>query len=89
MTNERVAELLEKQKFTFAKTMANIPHAWSERKEWTNDKDFVDVVLFMREHGKTEYFFKKPYVYFYANGYKYWTMGNDMTITRIINRAKV
>ena len=89
MTKERVEELLEKQKFTFAKTMANIPHAWSARKEWTSDKDFVDVVLFMREHGTTEYFFKKPFVYFYANGYKYWTMGNDMTITRIINRAKV
>lgn len=88
MTRERAIELLDKQKFTFAKTMSNIPHSWSARKEWANDKDFVDVVLFMREHGVTEYFYKKPFVYFYANGFKYWTMGNDMTITRIINRAK-
>ncbi len=89
MTNERVVELLAQQEFTFAKTMANIPHSYTVRKNWKSDKDFVDVVLHMREHGIVEFFFKKPYVYFYANGYKYWTMGNDMTITRIINRAKV
>ena len=89
MTDQRAIELLEQQKYTFAKTMANIPHSYSVRHEWQNDNEFVEVVLFMREYGKTEYFFKKPFVYFYANGYKYWTMGNDIVTTRIINRAKL
>jgi hypothetical protein len=91
MINDResIEAILTGQKFTFAKTMANIPHEYTLRKNWASDQDFINVVNFIREHGKEERFFRKTFVYYYCNGYKYWTMGNPMDITRLINRAKV
>lgn len=80
---------LWKTKFTFAKSMPNIPHEWSARHEWHSDEAFEDIVMYIRENGVKEKFWKKEYIYFYANGYKYWTMGNPLHITKIINRAKV
>jgi hypothetical protein len=94
MTKEEVEILLEAQEWTFAKTMASIPHWYTHRENWTNDKDFCDVVQFIRDNGVTENFFNSSYVYYYSNGYKYWTMGNPLSYTDkkktfILNRAKV
>ncbi len=94
MNKEKVNELLNNAIFTFAKSMPNIPHEYTHRNKWINDKDFVDVVLFIRENGIKEKFYKIYFVYYYSNGYKYWTMGNpvcytDRSKTYIINRAKV
>jgi hypothetical protein len=89
LTEAAVTMILWKTKFTFAKTMASIPHEWSEVKEWHSKELFRDVVVYIRNNGVKEKFFKKEYTYFYANGYKYWTMGNPLETTRIINRAKV
>jgi hypothetical protein len=94
MHKEKVIELLHKASFKFASTMPKIPHEYSKRSEWINDKDFCDVVQFIRENGKKEMFWKKEFIYYYCNGYKYWTMGNplsytDKTKTFIINRVKI
>jgi hypothetical protein len=91
MTKETVDSLLNKAKFKFAKSMARIPHSYSLRAGW-DDAEFVEVVKYMREHGEKEMFYSKMYIYYYANGYKYWTMGcplhNDAkTGTILINRA--
>lgn len=94
MEEDKVKELLDSVSFRFAKTMPKNPHEYSHRKDWDIDKDFVDVVLFIRENGIKEKFWRKEFIYYYHNGYKYWTMGNpvsyiDRTKTYILNRAKV
>tara|TARA_B110000285_G_C14904329_1_gene504787 strand:- start:130 stop:408 length:279 start_codon:yes stop_codon:yes gene_type:complete len=88
LTKASVTMTLWKTEFTFAKTMAAIPHSWSAKQDWHSEDFFKQVVMFIRENGVKEKFFKKEYIYFYANGYKYWTMGNAIETTRIINRAK-
>tara|TARA_R100000935_G_C2839135_1_gene170019 strand:- start:4589 stop:4858 length:270 start_codon:yes stop_codon:yes gene_type:complete len=85
---QELAKALVDTKFTFAKSMPKIPHDWSARQDWINDEVFDKIVVHLRMYGIKERFFKKEYVYFYANGYKYWTMGNPIQKTRIINRAK-
>lgn len=83
---DKINELLNSHPFQFAKTMPTIPHEYTLRKHW-NDQEFEQVVLFMREHGKEEKFYRKTFTYWYANGYKYWTMGAPVEKTILINRA--
>lgn len=54
-----------------------------------NKKTFRSFVLFIRKNGKAEYFWGKKYIYYYLDGYKYWTMGSPIEQTIILNRAKV
>jgi len=94
MEVEKVHDLLDKAYFKFASSMPKMPHEYSHRETWINDSDFVDVVLFIRANGIKQRFFDKEYIYYYYNGFKYWTMGNpvcynDKTKTFILNRAKI
>lgn len=94
MDNIKINILLNNCKWVFASSMPKIPHEYTHRQWWDNDKDFVDFVLFIRENGIKEKFWNKEYIYFYFNGYKYWTMGNpvsytDKSKTFILNRAKL
>lgn len=93
MTNERFVSLVLRNKWTFAKTMAYMPHEYTLRRDFANDADFVDMVKHIRQHGIKEKFGKTEYTYFYINGWKYWTMGCplhncDKTGTILINRAQ-
>lgn len=94
MNSEEVHNLLDLAIFKFAKSMPKIPHEYSHRRSWKNDKDFCDVVQFIRDNGIKQPFYRVYFIYYYYNGYKYWTMGNplsytDKTKTFILNRAKV
>ena len=89
MNKEEVDKILEKHYYKFAKTMASIPHAYTLKENWEDQELFDYVVQFIRDNGVKEKFFRKSYIYYYANGYKYWTMGNTIEITRLINRADV
>jgi hypothetical protein len=93
MLEEQVHKLLSEAKFKFAFSMPTIPHEYSHRDQWVNDKDFCDVVQFIRDNGIQEKFFKREFTYYYFNGHKYWTMGNPLSYTDrkktyILNRAK-
>jgi hypothetical protein len=93
MDKETVNRLLNEAEFRFAKSMPKFPHWYTLRETWKNDSDFVDVVLFIRQNGVKKNFWKRSYIYYSANGYQYWTMGNpisyeDKTKTILINRAK-
>jgi hypothetical protein len=56
MNLEMAQRLLESQTWTFAKTMPTNPHWYTLRRNWASQQDFVDVVLFIREHGVVEKF---------------------------------
>jgi len=63
-------------------------HAYTVR-EWvpTRDADFVRMVELIRSYGHPENFYAKIYIYLHIDGLKYWTMGDFMNNTIIINRA--
>lgn len=75
--------------WTFAKTMASIPHEYTVRKQWESEADFEDFVVYIRENGYAEQFYSKTFIYLNIDGYKYWTMGASVYETTIINRAKI
>lgn len=94
MNKEKIHILLDNANFVFAKSMPKIPHEYSHRNTWKIDSDFCDVVIYIRENGIKKRFWNKDYIYYYYNGYKYWTMGNpisyfDKSKTYILNRAKL
>jgi hypothetical protein len=63
-------------------------HSYTVR-EWRPkaDSDFVKAVETIRTYGHPENFFLKIYIYLHMDGYKYWTMGDLIDNTIIINRA--
>lgn len=83
-----IQEILESKEWTFAKTMPYIPHWWSRRIDWKNDSLFNQVVMYIRDKGKAQTFGTRTFTYYYAGIWKYWTMGNPLSQTTIINRAK-
>jgi hypothetical protein len=88
MNHEKARDLIARNKWTFAKTMPQIPHEYTLRKNWNSEKEFVALVLYIREVGRQEKFGRTTYTYLYLDGYKYWTMGAHIDITTLINRAK-
>mgnify|MGYP006198856877 CR=1 FL=1 len=92
MTEKNVKLFLESEvDFTFAKTMAKIPHSWICRKDYEDSK-FLKVMKFIRDNGYTEEFYNKQYIYYNINKHKYWVMTDSLGFddsTAIINRAKI
>ncbi len=88
MTKEKLETLLKEAQYTFAKTMPKNPHFYTLRTTW-NDQDFIDVVKYIRKYGEKQRYYKKIYIYYYLDGYKYWTMGDPINETILINKAKV
>ena len=57
MTKEAIHHFLELETtFTFAKTMANIPHSWICRKDY-EDVTFLKVMSFIKDNGYSEKFY--------------------------------
>lgn len=90
MTKEEIYFFLDKEaKFTFAKSMPNIPHGWICRKNFADEK-FLEVMNFIQKKGYKEYFFNQEYIYYNIGEFKYWVMTNDKGFndsTAIINKA--
>ena len=86
MTEEEFAAFVTKGRFRFAKTMADIPHAYTLR-QWNEDDEFNAAVQFIRDHGYEQKFFSKTFVYYDVGPHQYWTMGSPVPDTKLINRA--
>lgn len=88
--SELMAEFVYASHWIKAKTKS-FPHEYV-CKEYLETPEqrlrFELIVSLIRENGHVEYFFSTPYTYFSFEGYKYWTMGNPIDQTIIINRAK-
>ncbi len=88
----RVKNFIQSNHWIFAKTYAKTaPHEYVCR-DYLDDSmknEFVWFVEFIRKNGNPEKFFNSEYIYFPIDGYKYWTMGNPIDETTIINRAIV
>jgi 2-polyprenyl-3-methyl-5-hydroxy-6-metoxy-1,4-benzoquinol methylase len=83
----RVGRQLLKHEWHFAKTMADQPHWYTLRREWSRDGDFVQAVEMIRNHGYIRKYRGSRYGSFNINGMYYWTMGAPIGETILINRA--
>jgi|TARA_B110000259_G_C13848747_1_gene335870 hypothetical protein len=91
-TKEEVDKRLADAEYKFAKTMADIPHSYTLlHKHWSNRKDeWFGVIKFVWENSVKEHWkYGKYYNYYYANGYKYWSMDPSIAKTDLLNRAKI
>lgn len=90
MTFERMKEFISRQSWTFAKTMADFaPHEYILKFKLSEgeQKEFERVVIFIRDNGYEEFFGKRCQCYFVVEGRKYWTMGDKLENTYVLNRC--
>ena len=94
MTPEELTKYLEAHEYRFAKTMPQIPHYYTLRKEWEDGKVFEEVVQAIRDLGEKRPWPAPPkkaryrYTYFDVGDWSYWSMGAPLEKTILINRAK-
>lgn len=91
MNKREFIEWVENHKWTFAKSMPGIPHYYVCKHKLSSADDrqkFEDAVKFIRRAGFKEKFRGREYTYFKHGSYKYWTMGNPIDQTIILNRAQ-
>lgn len=86
MDEIELRNLLAVAKFKFAKSMPKIPHYYTLRETW-DDATFADAVLAIRNYGVPRKFGNRMYIYYDFDGYTYWTMGDTIENTILINRA--
>jgi len=87
MTKEQFDAFVKAHDWRVAKSMPTIPHAYVVREKCRNDAEFCNAVMFIRQYGQPRKFYKKTYLYLDVEPYTYWTMGNPVDRTKIINRA--
>lgn len=87
MTQNELCAFIDAHEWTFAKSMPLIPHFYVVRKQCRSDDEFIAVVNHIRAHGEARPWGRsRPLTYFDIGGWTYWTMGNPMHDTTIINR---
>jgi hypothetical protein len=75
--------------FRFARTMTEAPHEYVVRGP-ENEAAFVLLFNTVRADGVDETWRGRTYRYWTpGDGWKYWTMTDDLALSRIINRARV
>lgn len=52
MTTQQVGELLEQQKYVFAKTMPWCPHWYTLKKTWSDGNIYRDVIAWILKNGE-------------------------------------
>ena len=83
-------KLINQVQWTWAKTYVAVPHEYIVRGRCgLTDQEFEYLVHAQREYGIPEQWHKYYFPYLYIDGYKYWTMGDAIENTTIINRQKV
>ena len=89
LTAEQIDAFIAANKWKFAKTMARIPHEYIIKEHCTDPEFFERFVMHIRRFGYPERFFKRTFVYFDVGGMKYWTMGDTLENTIVINRTAI
>jgi len=94
MEIEQVRCFINSVKWQEAKTYRDtFPHEYTVSNWIGSRKDlfnkFYSFVEYIRKNGYQKKFFKKTYTYLDVDGYQYWTMGNPICETTVINREKI
>ena len=79
---------VDQQEWTFAKTYASTwPHEYIMR-DHVGEHLFTRLVQHIRTFGHEESFYSKRFIYYHEAGMVYWTMGEPIKETTIVNRYK-
>ena len=89
MTESEVRQFIAERTWTYAKTMPTFPHDYTLRKKHPDEATFEKMVMHIRNVGYKKKFGKATYIYLDVDGYCYWTMGDTLKGTILINRAKL
>lgn len=81
-----LAKWIDEARWKYAASMPKFPHEYTLRK-WNSDAEFDDAVMFIREFGYAQKFYKSTYMYFDFNGWHHWSMGAPVKDTILINRG--
>ena len=83
-----LGQFIQDAKWTFAKTYATTwPHEYIVR-DREDESLFVKLVLHIRTHGYQARFYKRTITYFDHDERVYWTMGEPIDETTIVNRCQ-
>lgn len=88
MTEKQVRDFIGRSTWKFAKTMPEMPHFYTLRKDAERDEEFLGFAQFIRDFGYDASFGKARYRYADFDGWQYWTMGFVLDSTILINRAQ-
>ena len=75
------------QKWTFAKSMPDSPHSYVVRGKTVTDEEFQRAVRVIRTFGEPAKFWSRTHIYLTVGAKRFWTMGDPMATTKIINVA--
>ena len=78
---------IDSEKWTYAKTMPQWPHEYIVR-ERVDEQLFEQLVRHIRANGSEGAYYQETFIYFEEDGMLYWTMGNPINETTIVNRCK-
>ena len=79
---------VDQQGWMFAKTYASTwPHEYIVR-DRVDEHLFTRLVQHIRTSGQEERFYSKRFTYYHEAGMVYWTMGEPIEETTIVNRCK-
>jgi hypothetical protein len=84
---EFIKAFISKECWTFAKTMPQWPH-WYLVRAKCDDDTFSKFVSFIYTNGYVRAWHDREFTYLDIDDYSYWTTGNPVDQTTIINRAK-
>jgi len=91
-STKKFEEFIENQKWIFAKTYAKFaPHEYIVK--WRIPSKYHEIfeefVEYIRINGYNKKFKSKSFCYYNIDGYIYWTMGNPIDQTIVLNRVKI
>ncbi len=93
MTHFEFQQFIRRNTWIFAKTYASFcPHEYVVKERLAKDDQliFEQIVSFIRKRGYTANYGRKgPNSYYTVDDYYYWTMGDPVEETNILNRAKL
>ena len=80
----------KKRKWIYAKTMINNPHEYTLLQDKDDPKVWFAFVRFIDKNAVTESYEGRVYKVYYAeDGFKYWFMDRDVSVTDLINRQEI
>jgi hypothetical protein len=89
MTMDDLRAFVQASSWRFAKSMPQMPHEYTLRREAKDEALFERVILHIRQMGYQKKWGKTTYTYLDIDGWQYWTMGAPLEATILINRAKL
>lgn len=89
MSEDEFRAFTRTSRWTFAKTMPDIPHEYTLRRHSADDTQFASAVQFIRDEGYRGLWRDRVGTYWDDGVHQYWTMGAPVEETILINRGRL